>query len=254
MIAGDVAVQTEAVQEVASVVGRRVQDEPDNWWNVGDVASLYSEAYNRARLKRAANKVLAPLGLNAGTFLQWQQQMDPALLLQLASDMKSFYSPQTSVIFAGIDPTGPHVYVANNSDITCKDYVGFAAIGAGDWHANSQFMFNGHTVKRPFPETLLLTYSAKRHAQVAPGVGEATDMFIIGPQLGTYLSIGDHVLEKLARIYRDSRKRLQRVAQQAEKDINSYVEELRAAAIGKPQGEISESQGEHPETELDAAV
>lgn len=251
MTAGDVAIQTEALQEVSAVIEQRVRDEPQNWWMVRDVAFLYRDAYNRARLRRAENKVLAPLGLNSETFLLRQQQIEPGLLRQLAVDLKNFYAPSASAIFAGVDYNGPHIYDALNSDITCRDLIGFSAIGAGDWHANSQFMFAGHTRTKPFPETLLLTYAAKKHAEVAPGVGEATDMFLIGPNLGTYLAVGDHVLTNLARIYRDNRKQLQRVAQRAERAVNIYVNELLSAAVVREQGEIPQGEGESPEPELE---
>ncbi len=123
-----------------------------------------------------------------------QQEMAPELVRQLATELINFVPPRVATIFAGIDAFGAHIYSAQNGDVTCQDGVGFAAIGAGYWHADSQFMFAGHTRTRPMPETLLLSYSAKKRAEVAPGVGEGTDMFFIGPALGSYTLVGEHVL------------------------------------------------------------
>jgi hypothetical protein len=53
-------------------------------------------------------------------------------------------------------------------------------VGYGEWHSQSQFMFAGHAPWKNFPETFLLTYSAKKRAEVAPGVGAHTDMVVVG--------------------------------------------------------------------------
>jgi hypothetical protein len=42
-------------------------------------------------------------------------------------------------------------------------------------------MLAGHSPFSSSPETLLLTYLAKKRSEIAPGVGKGTDMFIIGP-------------------------------------------------------------------------
>ena len=62
--------------------------------------------------------------------------------------------------------------LGNGARVACYDMIGFAAIGIGGWHAQSRFMFAKHTRRSPQPETLLLTYSAKKQAEVAPGVGK----------------------------------------------------------------------------------
>ncbi len=64
----------------------------------------------------------------------------------------------------------------------CNNTIGFAAIGDGEWHAASQFMFAKYISHAPVAESMLLVFTAKKHAEVAPGVGTATDMFFIGPQ------------------------------------------------------------------------
>jgi hypothetical protein len=143
--------------------------------------------------------------------------------------MISFVAPYVSAIITGVDYSGAHIYLVENATVTCQDFVGFAAIGAGYRHADSQLMFAGHTRGRPLPASLLLTYSAKRRSEVAPGVGEGTDMFIIGPDLGVSYQIGEHVVKKLDEIYRDGQKRITKAGQLAETKVKKYVEEDLAA-------------------------
>jgi len=139
----------------------RIKSEPNNWWNVRDVADLYARYFNEARLRRAENAILAPLGLDKGSFIGRQRELDPQLVQTLAAELRSFNAPDVETIFVGIDTTGAHVYVAYNSEISCLDAVGFAAIGYGARHASSELMFAKHTNQRPLPETFLLVYSAK---------------------------------------------------------------------------------------------
>jgi len=234
MIAGDSAMQEDIVQRVYADVRERIRTDPTNWWLVRDVADLYRKYCIEARLKRAETAILSPLGLTHETYLARQGELSDTFVRQLATELINYEAPRVAAIIAGIDPTGVHLYVAQNSEITCHDGVGFAAIGAGYWHADSQMMFAGHTRQRAFPETLLLAYSAKKRAEVAPCVGVGTDMFFVG-ELGAYVSVGEHVLEKLEEIYQTTLLEQQDIEARARVSVTQYVEEINAASTAKEQ-------------------
>lgn len=130
--------------------------------------------------KHAEIRALGPLSLTMDSFIKRQKEMTPEIVKDLTSAIVNFDMPEIEAIVTGIDGTGTHIYVVTNSGVECRDAIGFAAIGIAYWHANSQFMFAGHNRMRPLPETLLLTYAAKKRAEVAPGVGSGTDMFTTG--------------------------------------------------------------------------
>jgi hypothetical protein len=186
LVAGDTAMQIEVLHKVRADVKARVQAEPDNWWNVSDVADLYSRYYNEARSRRSENAILAPLGLSRTSHLDRQQQLSSELVIQIADKLTKYESPRVQAIVMGVDTTGGHIYVCDNGTITCQDAVGFASIGIGYWHANSQFMFGGHTKYKAMPETLLMTYFAKKRAELG----------IFGPTLSTLVgqlsALGKH--------------------------------------------------------------
>src|SRR5262249_14880019 len=138
-----------------------------------------------------------PLNLDGQSFLANQGTMSSNLVERLARELINFEMPNASTIFAGLDPAGCHIYTVHNNEANCVDNVGFAAIGIGDRHASSQFMFARHAWDSPFSDTLLLTYYAKRKAEVAPGVDTGTDMMMVGPTLGSLTLVGDHVIKKL---------------------------------------------------------
>ena len=235
MIAGDSAIQTEILQGVYKDLMARIKAEPGNWWMVKDVAELYSHYYRELRTKRTERAILSPLGLNANTFISRQREMADSLVKYVATELINFQAPDVATIFVGADPEGVHIYVTQNADIECFDNVGFAAIGVGRWHASSQFMFAQHDKLKPFPETLLLTYAAKKRAEVSPGVGQGTDMFTVGPAVGSLTAIVPDVVNELEKMYQATRSREKRASSKANREVNKYVENLIRAATAQEQ-------------------
>lgn len=230
MVAGDSALQAEIIRELRLEIDRRVAADPKQWLSVSDVASWYSEFSRQARGRRIERAILSPLGLNRETFISRQRELNPELLSKLATEMLTFEAAKTQMIVAGLDTEGPHIYIVSDGDVSCQDGVGFAAIGAGYWHADSQFMFARHTSWKPLPETLLLTYAAKKRAEVAPGVGRATDMFSIGPTLGSFMAIPRDLVNHLDVIYRRTRTESAEIVTRANREVTAYVKQVVAEA------------------------
>jgi 20S proteasome alpha/beta subunit len=230
MIAGDASLQTQIMYALKDKIDRELLLPSTEWLKVRKIADWYYQAFQTARNSKAENAILNPLGLDSETFIGKQNQMDSVLVNKLASELVNFSIAEVQAIIAGVDGDGPHIYVVDNRGVEARDTVGFAAIGVGYWHANSQMMFAQHAKWKPMPDTLFLTYAAKKRAEVAPGVGEATDMFMIGPATGSYFQIGEHVLEALKGIYGKTRERAQQSQEQARLEVNKYVEELNAEA------------------------
>lgn len=235
LVAGDSAIQTEVLRAVEAVVNQRIQEQPENWWMLHDVADLYREHYNKLRLKRAESRLLAPLGLDAGSFIRRQRELEPSLAQQLAAELTNFRLSPTGAIIFGADPTGVHIFVANGGETTCQDAIGFAAIGAGTWHASSQLMFAGHTRAHKLAGTMFLVYAAKRRAEVAPGVGGGTDMFWFARQLGLSGSFPDEIIAGLEKEYKRERARAAKAATKAEESFAGFLAKLAGAKPGAQQ-------------------
>jgi 20S proteasome alpha/beta subunit len=147
---------------------------------VRNVARLYAQNFAALRREQAEQKFLIPLGLDCTTFVSKQKSIRPELVLRLADGLLEENLDITTLIL-GVDPTGPHMYVVGDpGTVTCLDGAGFAAIGSGGRQARSSFMFAGYTRQWPFDRALLQLYQAKRQAEVAPGVGRATDILCLG--------------------------------------------------------------------------
>jgi hypothetical protein len=240
MTAGDSSLQSKIIQKVKRDVRNRIQAEPQNWWKVEDVVGLYNRYFFQAKQKKAENDILAPLNLDSNSFIANQQTMNPQLVSLLCSEIINFKMPQIAAIFTGVDTDGAHIYTFEDENIQCLDSVGFGSIGIGQRHSNSEFMFASHVGTNKLPETLLLAYSAKKRAEVAPGVGRGTDMCFIGPYLGSFYmpKEDEEIFKKLGDIYKKTQDEIKTSGQKAKKDISEYIQKLVEAAVAAQKQEM----------------
>jgi len=224
--------------------------DPARWWHVAEVAALHSRFYNEAKLVRAESSILAPLGLDHASFLAKQRELAPDLVQWIAKEMTNQPMPPMNTIFAGIDPAGPHVYVVRGANVACQDSTGFAAIGIGDWHAESSLMFQSYYPSFAAADSIMAVYTAKKRAEVAPGVGTQTDMFMIGPELGSFVTVHPGILDRIEHIYREIQSRTAMVAEESREQTREFVTELIASA----RNAASTSNQEPPERDDVARV
>jgi hypothetical protein len=162
--------------------------------DVSGVASLFAECHAAHRRKRLEECYLAPLGLDLATFLSKQKEMAPGLVKRLVAQMQDPAGDlNAEAIIAGVDATGAHIYhVGSPGQSRCCDGPGFVAIGSGARHFETVFMAQSYGPARPYNDALLLMVSAKRQAEMAPGVGRATDVIFMGNE-GSHALLQDDV-------------------------------------------------------------
>jgi hypothetical protein len=249
MTAGDAGLHALIANPVMQEIGNRVRADSKNWWLVREVADLFISQYNSVRNKRAEDAILRPLYLDQSSFIANQAILNDRLANDVAKELLNFGMPIISLIVAGVDPTGAHIYAIQHGDTgalesTCLDGVGFATIGSGSRHASSQFMFASHAWNSPLADTLFLSYYAKRKAEVAPGVGKGTDLVSVGPGLATLDRINPEVVRKLEVEYRKVVRAETRGFSKARAEMKRYVDDLQARAqAARPQGPAPEANG-----------
>ncbi|MEZ2297258.1 hypothetical protein [Variovorax sp. RCC_210] len=234
MVAGEMTIQAEIVALMRDRINAMLSVEPPpEWMRISEIAAMYSQVHSELRARRAASEFLGPLGLTLETFISRQTEMSSQLVSSLATEMITKAFPRVEAIIAGVDRTGAHIYVADGATISCHDAAGFAAIGNGWYHSNSHLMFSRHGKNAGFTKTLWLTFSAKKRAEVAPGVGEDTDMFAVRG-LGQHFEIGDHVLAQFDTVYRETVELHARADAESERKADESLTELLAAraAVG----------------------
>jgi len=240
LVSGDAGIQSDLLKEVEKQVRLWINKDPKEWVRVRDVVDLYCKEYRLLLRKRAESALLYPLGLTLESFLAKQKEMSPELVIGLSDKLSTFeMAEEAQTIFMGMDNDGPvgvsgeklnyaQLYVLDRDKFSWATTVGFAAIGIGKFHAESQFMIAGHSPSRPFHETVFQTYAAKKRAEVAPGVGKFTDMVVIGPGLGSLLKIEDKHIQGLDEIYQRYIVSTSRITKRTLDKVKGYVETVKA--------------------------
>lgn len=226
MTAGDSGVQADIVHLIAGKIAAAASTQPIR---VRDFALMYTELINAARQTLITNQILAPFGLDTNSFISRQKEMDPGFIDRITTGiMRTEIEAET--IFAGIDDTGAHIYKVDQNGFTCCDALGFAAIGYGARHAESQFMLANYDRHSPLVEALFLTYVAKKRSEVAPGVGEDTDMFYVSNQSGFNWIFQKRDIEPLEGIYIQFEEQQRTAFNDAKAALRRKVDEAAAKA------------------------
>jgi len=203
---------------------------------VEQIANIYADEFANLRRFRAERKHLWPVGLSIWTFLSNQTSLSPDASSRLARLLEN-ECLESSAIIAGADQFGVHIYVVSDpGEAQCCDLDGWAAIGSGCRHADLQFIVAKYHPRWEFEDAFLMTYLAKKKADITPGVGATTDQFWITP--------GDQyrLLEPDAPIVVQVQKLHERIEENAKREVEeargSIREWVRNEISGnKPQGQ-----------------
>ena len=126
------------------------------------------------------------------TYLEKQPQV-----YQQITMMQNQFNLGVDFIIAGIDKSGAHIcQVMNPGTLAPLHKLGYATIGSGAMHALIRLSLWGQTTHRNILETLADVFTAKKLSEVAPGVGNATDIAIIDEEKGTW-HCGKSVMDEL---------------------------------------------------------
>jgi ATP-dependent protease HslVU (ClpYQ) peptidase subunit len=234
MYSGDSDFHSEILQDLTIEVQSRVTKEPDKWLNIKDVSQLYLKYRNEAKLRRSESSILAPLNLDRDKFILVQDTMNSEVVNRISEDLINFPVPELDVIIAGIDLRFGHplpsIYLIRDGDMTCADSVGFAAIGSGARHAESQLMLARHNYDTPNSEALLTLFTGKKDSEIAPGVGAETDMWALGPNVGQRFYIEGPLLKKIEDEYKRLKSKEAKAREKARAEVARYVEEITTTA------------------------
>jgi hypothetical protein len=169
---------------------------------------------------------LAPLGLNSDTFLAQQKEMSDFFVDKVTSQMQAHQSPDVEAIVLGRDGENANIYTVDyRGMLSCLNDVGFAAIGIGAWHAKSNLMQAGYQSGLSLAPALAAAFTAKKSAEVAPGVGTNTDIHILTKN--GHFPLWPDVQKKLHDLYEDYQRSRSRLAEAAVLELDRFMVEQR---------------------------
>ena len=208
---------------------RQARDEYQNVQSpVPQIADAVCKVYKRYRDEKAEELViLPPLGLDflnfrlRGGTLPAYLQPQPGIYQQLTV-MASRWNLGVDIIVAGIDQNGSHMYwVGNPGTSVCFDKIGYNAVGTGATHVAIKLALELQHPNSSLAETMLSVYGAKKASEVAPGVGQETEIKVVS-QEGIWL-----VRNELMEIIRSSNADEQSKSKPNIQAIKEKYDELR---------------------------
>ena len=196
MSAGDVMAVTDVLSEGSRVSGQST-DPPINL-----IAESLKERFVEVRAKRLNDRVFQPRGLSFSSYYGIANKLPSEIVMVLENEVQRF-AIEVSMIVTGVDNTGGHIYsIDDPGSSQCFDRLGYHAIGSGQRHALLTLVMLQHNPRVSLGQAAFNVYSAKRQAEIAPGVGDATDMMIIdGDGIKT---IPESVLKELYQVFANS--------------------------------------------------
>ena len=148
-------------------------------------AEAVRDAYVAAHLSRAESVVLRPRGLTWEDFRHRAHEIPLQSYLGIDQLLFNFGIGAAEFLVAGTDPSGAHLFrvhyngVAGGSWLEWCTKLGYRTIGSGSPHASVFLALEQQHRRLSTAETLFNVYCAKKSAELAPGVGKATDLAII---------------------------------------------------------------------------
>ena len=192
--------------EIIEGVRRKLGGNPNP--AITEVAEIFREEYATVKYKMANETVIMPtigadfarfrsIGVPLSTYLEKQAGMFQNISIQCSQQ-----SLGTDLLIAGLDDSGAHLFHVANPGVRAQlDKLGYAAIGSGGIHAMIRLSLGGQTRSRDLLDTLADVYNSKRAAEVAPGVGEATDVAVLDSGI-YFCSLA--VLDELKKIHENT--------------------------------------------------
>lgn len=174
LTAGDALAHTELFTAVQSRIGRLADP------SVEESVETIKECYQNIRQKRIVEQVLLPRAFrNFAEFYQAQRHLTETIVYGIQGAIDK-YNYGLHILVGGLSGQRAHIYgISDPGTSQCWDSINFHAIGSGAPHAIISLIARGCHQNMPARDVLMMVLDAKRTAEKAPGVGEATDIFVI---------------------------------------------------------------------------
>ena len=133
------------------------------------------------RKQHVNDVILGPRGIDFDSFYQGGMiTRFPQDLAMLLDSQIQKYELGTMLLVAGVDDSGAHIYCIDDpGKMACFDRVGYHAIGTGHRHAVLKLVALNQHHSTSINETVFNVFCAKKVAELAPGVGQATSVKIV---------------------------------------------------------------------------
>lgn len=233
--AGDALSVTDVLSD-ASGVSNQLQN-PTVQFLTNEVRKRFSQI----RQNHLDERLFQPRGLQFSEYYKGGLiQHVPSELAMVLDNQVQGFELGVSLIIAGVDSSGGHIFSIVDPGISqCFDRVGYHAIGIGHRHAILNLVGLQQNKNTDVKNTICNVFFAKKYAEIAPGVGQSTDLRILHMRGSTSITV--EVLDKLQEMFK-------KCSTQNKQYIDREVESLDIGESNDEQRGDDEPSGREPVT------
>ena len=146
--------------------------------SVKGMAEKVCDAYREYRISLLVRNELQTRGLDLNSYYANHKGLLPVIVQAIDKNFRMF-NLGVEFIVVGQDSFGYHIYtITHPGDLYCHDSLGYVAIGIGAPHVIYHMIENKYRKSSNKETVLKLVEDAKKRSQVAPGVGEGTNIIV----------------------------------------------------------------------------
>lgn len=229
MPSGDYSLHAAMVGDLQEEMRAFHKANPGVWPNVENFADRYRAIYANRKRRRWEQETLFPEGLSLETF--HTSNLSEETKARLIKGIRDDLLPPVSAIIAGIDEGGAHIWTTSDDDDPQPQMpLGYAAVGMGSHHAETQYRLARYSPYTNPNDALWMIYLAKKRSEVAPSVGsKATDIYVLGPSLGSHSSIPEEHIGFLNKGFKSIERAERRAHDNVKGKLGAFISRANAA-------------------------
>ncbi len=176
---------------------------------IREIADGLKEIYQDLRTSRIEDEVLRPCaGISTiAEYHEKQRTLHDAVVMELNERIRG-YQLGLMLLLAGVDEQGHVILIADPGIWRSYDNMAYCCAGMGERHADNVFAWYRYTQHIPLNDALYIAFEAKKKAEMAGGVGRATDILLIGHD--GIKSVKQETVSALEEVYNERENRSQR--------------------------------------------
>ena len=146
--------------------------------SVKSIAEIICKDYTEYRKSRLVRNELITRGLDLNSYYANHKGLLGSIVEAIDKTLR-LWNLDVEFIVAGRDSSGYHIYtIVHPGDLYCHDSIGYASIGIGAPHVTYHMIENKYRMSSDKDTIVNLVKDAKVRSQVAPGVGEKTEIIV----------------------------------------------------------------------------
>ncbi len=149
---------------------------------IRDIADTCVGLYQELRVNHIQDEILRRNGLSSFEEYQRKQKiLHDSMILEINDAVKK-YDLGLTLMLVGVDNEAHILHIGNPGAWRSFDNLGYCTVGMGERHADNVFAWYRYSRNMPLRQALHIAFEAKKKAEVAGGVGQASDIMIIAKQ------------------------------------------------------------------------